>query len=182
MARTGLSVTLALIMAVLLIIMTTQIVFRYGFNTSLIWAEEVCRHLLIWASFLGVVLAYERGEVASVTMARDRLPRRLGIACAIVANLVMLGFIGFLVQFGLAYAERVGSQPIPALGFIFRDLDLETRAPSVYWVYVALPVGMALFAIRLLVDIGLYGALWRSGGHVADLRPVRLDHDGEAPA
>ena len=53
-------------MAIITIVMTVQVVFRYGLNASLIWAEEICRYLLIAMTFLPIGLAYQRGEVVSV--------------------------------------------------------------------------------------------------------------------
>ena len=43
---------LVALIAVLLAVMGLQIVMRYSFNASLIWAEEVCRYLLIWVSLI----------------------------------------------------------------------------------------------------------------------------------
>lgn len=181
-SRHAIAVLLGAIIAVLLAIMTLQIAFRYGFNSSLIWAEEICRHLLIWASFLAAFAAYERGEIAAVTMLRDALPNRAGLALAILANLLALALLVFLVIYGLSYAERIGSQPIPALRFIFNDLGAGWAVPSMFWIYAALPVGMAILAVRLLVDVIHYALLFRSGGHAADLRARPDDQAGDHPA
>ena len=173
------------IIAALLAIMVLQIVFRYGFNSSLIWAEEVCRYLLIWVSFLAAFAAYEKGEIASVTFVRDLLPRKAGLALAMVCNLLGLVLLGVLVIYGLRYADRVGSQPIPALGFLLTDVfgaGAGARAPATFWVYVALPVGMALLAIRLLADMVQYGLMFSSGGAAGDLRSDRRDLAGGADA
>lgn len=167
--RLALNVLLGTIIAVLLGVMSMQIVFRYGFNASLIWAEEACRHLLIWVSFLAAFAAYERGEIAAVTMLRNALPRRAGLALALFANALALGLLAFLVVYGMRYAERIGSQPIPALQFAFDDLGLGWTVPSMFWVYVALPVGMALLALRIAADMVTCVRLWRSGGHAHDL-------------
>ena len=180
--RRAIAVLLGATIAVLLVIMTLQITFRYGFNASLIWAEEVCRHLLIWASFLACFAAYERGEIAAVTMLRDALPNRAGLALAILANILALALLVFLVIYGMSYAERIGSQPIPALGFIFNDLGTGWPVPAMFWVYLALPVGMALLTLRFLVDIVHYAALLRTGGHAADLRARGPDPVEDHPA
>ncbi|MCC5969042.1 MAG: TRAP transporter small permease [Pararhodobacter sp.] len=162
---------LAGLIGLLLVVLVTQVVLRYGFGISLIWADEVSRHMLIWATFLGVALAYERGELAGVTMLRDALPRRAGLALAIFGNLLAIGLLVTLVIYGLRYADRIGHRPIAALRFLFGDLFGDrVPAPDIWWVYVALPVGLGLLALRFALDIVHYILLWRHGGRVGDLR------------
>jgi len=183
LSRYVLSTVIGVIIAALLAIMVLQIVFRYGFNSSLIWAEEICRYLLIWVSFLAAFSAYERGEVASVTMLRDMLPRRAGLAVALMCNAIGLALLGVLTVYGMSYAQRIGSQPIPALGFLLDDLfGGQAAVPSMFWVYLALPVGMALLAVRLLADMVHYVVMLGSGGHAAGLRADRAGHEGDVGA
>ncbi|SME98642.1 TRAP-type C4-dicarboxylate transport system, small permease component [Tistlia consotensis] len=169
--RTTMKALLVALIAVLLGVMTLQIVMRYGFNGSLIWAEELCRYLLIWVSLLAGSLAYERGEIAAVTLLRDALPRRGALCLATLANLAAAVLCGVLVHYGLRYAALVGAQPIPALRFLFQDSFgwAAWTVPPVYWVYVALPLGMGLLGLRLLLDAGRYGLLLKRGGSVDDL-------------
>lgn len=149
------ALTVALI-AVLLAVMGLQIVFRYVFNDSLIWAEELCRYLLIWVSFLACYAAYERGEIAAVTLFRDMLPRRAALAVAILCNLLGIALLAVIVWYGLIYAGRIGGQPVPAFGFLLDDLfGTGDLAPSFYWVYLGLPVGMALLALRMAVETAI---------------------------
>ncbi|WP_018699250.1 TRAP transporter small permease [Amorphus coralli] len=172
--QTAMKALLVLLIAVLLTVMGLQIVMRYSFNASLIWAEEVCRYLLIWVSLIAGVFAYERGELAAMTLLRDSLPRRPALALAILANLVSALLCLMLVRYGLRFADMVGSQPIPAFRFLFEDTFGwgPGTVPRVYWVYMALPIGMGLLAIRLLVDVAHYAVLWARGGSIDDLRPL----------
>ena len=39
--RTGLKTLLVMPMATLLTVMTAQVIMRYGFNSSLLWSEEL---------------------------------------------------------------------------------------------------------------------------------------------
>ena len=158
---------------VLLAIMGAQIVFRYGFNSSLIWAEETCRYLLIWVSFLGIALAYERGEIAAIDLLRDPLPPRAGLALAAIVNLLGAILCGVLAFYGYRYASLAGGQPIPALRFLLTDTfgaGASALAPRFFWVYAALPLGMAILGIRLLIDVATYASLMKSGGRAADIR------------
>lgn len=168
---TVVSTILIWMLIVLLAVMTVQIVLRYGFSSSLIWAEEVCRYLLVWISFLAAMLAYERGEIASVPMLRDALPRRAGLALAILANALGIVLLLVLVGYGFVYAGRLGSAPIPAMKFLLGDMfGADFPVPTMYWVYISLPIGLVLFALRLATDIVLYARMMSTGEHAADLR------------
>ena len=137
--RLGLRWLLIALVGTLLAVMTTQIVLRYGFNGSLLWAEEMCRYMLIWMAFLAVVLAFERGEIAALGLMGSLLPRVpaliLGIACAAISLVLCL----LLAWYGWSYAERAG----------------RSATPGRFWVYVALPIGMVLLSLRLIADIVL---------------------------
>ena len=155
----------------LLTIMGLQIVFRYALNASLIWAEEVCRYLLIWVSFLACADAYERGEVAAVNLLRDSLPSRFGLMLAIAVNLLAIVLMAVLVIYGFSYADRVGSEPIPGVRFLLNDLfGSSALAPQMFWVYAALPIGLSLLMVRLMIDIVQYLRLFTRGGTASDLR------------
>lgn len=179
--RTGMKGFLVGLIAVLLTVMGLQIIMRYSFNASLIWAEEVCRYLLIWVSLIAGVFAYERGELAAMTLLRDSLSRRSALILAIAANLMSALLCLVLVQYGLRFAEMVGSQPIPAFRFLFQDTFGWSAAtvPQVFWVYAALPLGMGLLGIRLLVDVWSYAVLLKTGGSVEDLRPAAPEGPSE---
>ena len=146
---------LAAIMAVLLAIMILQVVYRYGLNSSLIWAEEICRYLLIWASFLACGIAYARGEVAAILLVDRLLPPRPALLLALVRNALVLVLIGALVYYGWRYAVLSGSQPVPALGFLLSDLFGSARSSpvTVFWIYVSLPAGMALLGAHVAAQM-----------------------------
>lgn len=164
--RSFLSGLLITIISALLVLMTTQIVMRYGFNSSLLWAEEMCRYMLIWLAFLGVVLSYERGEVAALSFVSKALPRRAALLLAMFTGALSLGMCLLLVWYGWRYADLAGGSQIPAMRFILGDLFGADAppAPTIFWVYVALPFGMALVALRLVADIALCARALMRGG------------------
>ena len=153
--RAGLRWLLITTIALLLGIMTVQVVMRYGFNSSLLWAEEMCRYLLIWLSFLAVVLAYERGEIAALTFLSERLARVPALLLYALTTAMSLGLCLLLVRYGWVFAERAGGANIPAMRFILDDIfgPGAVEPPTSFWVYFALPVGMALLALRLAADL-----------------------------
>jgi TRAP-type C4-dicarboxylate transport system permease small subunit len=168
--KQGLGAALITIVAALLALTTLQIVLRYGFNASLLWAEEMCRYLLIWLSFLAVVIAFERGEVASLTFLSESLPRVPALLLAALAALLSAVLCLLLARYGWTYAELAGREPIPAIRFLLEDLfgTSAPAAPRIFWVYFALPLGMVFLAVRLLVNTVLYLRAIPAGINVAD--------------
>lgn len=152
--RLALRWLLVTLIGALLTLMIVQVVMRYGFNASLLWAEEICRYMLIWLAFLAAVLAYERGEVASLTFLSQRLPRVPALLLAAGCAALSTGLCLLLVRYGWLYADRAGGATIPAFRFILEDIfgADAANAPGTFWVYLALPVGMGLLALRLLAD------------------------------
>lgn len=160
---------LAATMAVLLAVMILQVVYRYGLNSSLIWAEEISRYLLIWASFLACGIAYARGEIAAILLIDRLLRPRAGLVVALARNALVLVLLGVLVFYGWRYAVLSGSQPVPGIGFLLGDLmGRPTLSPiTVFWIYVSLPAGMAVLgahvAAQMVRDARAFYAAGRPG-------------------
>ncbi|NMM43326.1 TRAP transporter small permease subunit [Rhodospirillaceae bacterium KN72] len=159
----------------LLTVMTVQIVLRYGFNSSLLWAEEICRYILIWLSFLGIALAYDRGEVAALSFLGFALPRVPALIVGILCGGLSVALCIALVYYGIVYAQRAGGSEIPAMHFILEDLFGADApdAPGTFWVYISLPVGIALLGLRLLADVVLCARAIVTGGTLRDV----IGHD-----
>jgi TRAP-type C4-dicarboxylate transport system permease small subunit len=172
--------TLVTLVAALMALMTVQVVLRYGFNASLLWAEELCRYMLIWMAFLGVVFAYERGEIAAIGFVASVLPRVPALLLTIFGLCCSILLCALLGWYGWIYAVRAGSSQIPAIGFILEGLfgDAAPPTPGRFWVYVALPAGMALLGLRLLGDTALYVRALAGGASVAQV----LDRNTTGPS
>ncbi len=169
--RTGLRAVLIALMVGLITVMSTQIVMRYGLNSSLLWSEELCRYMLIWAAFLAMIFAYERGEIAALSILANALPRKGALGLAIFGGVLSALMCFMLAWYGYRFASLAGGQPIPAISFIYGDIfgADAPEAPKVFWVYAALPFGMALLGLRIVFDIWLYLKAWTSGRTLADI-------------
>ena len=140
-------------MAVILVVMVVQVAARYLFNGSLIWAEEFCRYVLIWQTFLLLGVAYRRGEFVSLDVVPLMLKPRQRWALKLVMAVPVLIFLGVMVYYGWRYAQVVGRQTIPALDFIWTSLTGDKANVSVRWVYISVPVGSALLGLHVIADL-----------------------------
>ncbi|PAU74241.1 C4-dicarboxylate ABC transporter permease [Halomonas salipaludis] len=127
-------------MAALIATITLQIVSRVLFS-AVGWTEEVSRFLLIWITFLGATLAFQRGRHIAVTFVVEALPRRLQRLARIAALLVALSFMIALVVIGYQYMHVQSFQ---------RSASLRL---SMTYIYAVIPLAAALMSWYALVDL-----------------------------
>ena len=118
-----------------------QVVFRYVLQQPLFWSEELPRYLLIWMSFLSAALAQKDEAHINITLAVTPLPRVVRRWIRLLANLVILGFLGILIYSGALVTKITAAHRSTAL-----------QIPMAI-VYVALPVGAALMMLYLILQI-----------------------------
>lgn len=130
-------------MSLLVIVMGVQVFYRYALNSSLIWAEEVCRYLLILMTFLLIGPAFHRGEMVSIQFFMLFFPWRVALLITIPIYLAMTGFLVVIGYFGYRFATFNAHFSMPAIDFIFTALaGREVRGMlSMYWIYMLIPFG-----------------------------------------
>jgi TRAP-type C4-dicarboxylate transport system permease small subunit len=89
-AERSVEALMALDLALIVILVFSNVVGRYGFGAGFAGAEEVSRLLFVWLVFLGAVLALRRRAHLGVELLQARLPRPLRRACAVVTHVLML--------------------------------------------------------------------------------------------
>lgn len=60
-------------LSMMTVVVSAQVVLRYGFNSSLDWAEEFSRLCFVWSVFLAIPLGVARGAHVGVTLFVARL-------------------------------------------------------------------------------------------------------------
>ena len=136
--------TLILILAVMSVIIFTNVVLRYTTSQSIEWAEEVARHLMIWLTFIGCGPVLRYGGHIAIENLQDSLPTKGAQALRILIALLITGFCVFSIWFGLEYMDRTQYQSTPATQISFA------------WIYLALPLGMGMTLIHWLLIVRSY--------------------------
>lgn len=140
------------LMGLIVVIMVTQVIARYGFNSSLIWAEELCRYLLIWMTFLLLGMVYQTGGLVALDIVPDMLSTRARRIMRLITALPVLWFVALMTWYGWDYASRFDNQTIPAIDFITGFLFNRPAGLSIRLVYVSVSVGSGLLALHVLFD------------------------------
>jgi C4-dicarboxylate transporter DctQ subunit len=107
------------------------------------WVDEATRYLMVWMVFLGLGLALARGKHIAMTSYLDRFPDGPRRLVRRLIDAVGLLFSLYIVWFGMDITLLVlgTGQASPTLGFTTAVL------------YLALPVGFALLALRYLASL-----------------------------
>ena len=148
---------LILILAVMSVIIFTNVVLRYATNQSIEWAEEVARHMMIWLTFMGCGPVLRYGGHIAIENLQDSLPTRGAQAVRVLIAVLITGFCVFSIWFGLQYMDRTQYQSTPATQISFA------------WIYLALPLGMVMTLIHWLLIVRAYIARreFACDGHLA---------------
>ena len=127
--------------AFIVTIVTTEVVLRYVFKHSLIFTEELARYLMVWIVFLGSALAIRDEAHIRINVLVKRLnPKLKKVAHLFAHGLVML----FLVIVAIE-----GFRILPAqLRQMCITIDI-----SMFYFYLAIPVGAVLMIVYLLPAI-----------------------------
>ena len=106
---------IAVMAAILVIVVFSNVLGRYFFNFALAWAEETARFLFIWLSFLGAVLANAHAEHMHLDLFVHWMPEKIGKLMLIISNVVVLIILGLLVDGGATMVAQNYNWQTPAL-------------------------------------------------------------------
>ena len=152
-------VLIVLLLAMAAIIFT-NVVLRYSTGDSIVWAEEVARHMMIWVAFLGAGLALRFGGHVAI----DSLHRAVNLRTArILRTVVVVGLSLFFIFMAVASSD-----------YVWRTRFQSTAATDIpiSFIYAAMPVGFLLMLVHLLLIARNYVA---DGSYVQS-----QEMDGEA--
>jgi TRAP-type transport system small permease protein len=87
---------LCVAMGVMVVVVGAQVALRYGFNSSLDWADEIARLTFVWSIFLAIALGVKTGSHIGIEMVvakfpaavRGALARFVALVCAAALLLV----------------------------------------------------------------------------------------------
>lgn len=126
-----------IMMAIMATLVFTNVITRYVFNFSIIWAEEVSQYLMIWIAYLGAGLALRQGRHVAIEIFQDRLRAPLGRALrAAIAGMILV-FLAVLTVLGFQFVAFAWVQETPVL-------NISLGIP-----YLAVPIGAMLFVLHL---------------------------------
>lgn len=148
-------------LAVMVVVVFAQVVWRYVLSASIFWSEELSRYLMVWATLIASGVCLKRGSHMAVRFVHDALPPALRRWTALGVHLLILIFLAVVLRYGISLSARTWMQISPTL-------NLPMGA-----VYLCVPLGALLMAVQVLA---LLERIWRTGS--VDLPPPESDKRG----
>ena len=170
--------------ALMVLAILIQVVFRYVFNNALPWPDEAARFMMLWMTGFMAPMAYRRGGFVAIDMLIEALPESVGgflslillfISGAVLAIAVSIGWgeiTGFSGRFATAslFVPGGGTGACEALGAKQMGETFWCRVPR-SWMMASFFVGVFMLLI-VNIELFLRTLIKLLGGEVKDLAPA----------
>lgn len=111
-----LELSLCALLTGIVLLTFAQVLFRYVFQTSLAWTEELARFMFIWLAALGAAYAFKKRAHFLLRFLLDRLPLRKRMVVETLAVFFMAGFLAVFIVYAVFYVQSVAGQKSPGTG------------------------------------------------------------------
>lgn len=132
------SVAMVAFMTIATTVTTFQVVYRYGFNNSLSWAEEVVIYSIVCMSFVGASMGVRHGVHISVDVLNALVPPAVNRWLHILSAVLGIAFAASLAYLGFQLFESTLQRGM---------LSPAMRIPMA-WVYFPIGFSGILLIIR----------------------------------
>ena len=120
-----------------------NVIARYVFNASIVWAGELTTYLFIWMTLFGASYGFEVGMHISFKALVRLFPPKIYKAIALFSHFVILIFLVMLVYLGIQLVK---------FDYITGQVSIDLQIP--FWIiYLVVPITMATASWRVFVKI-----------------------------
>ncbi|MFH1830917.1 MAG: TRAP transporter small permease [Pseudomonadota bacterium] len=146
-ARCVQSLLIILIMAMMFLV-AGQVILRNIFSSGIAWADVASRHMVLWAAFLGAMLATRSRQHIAIDALTRLFPRKSRNFIRIGLDLLAC-FVAFLLA-KAAYAFVLDEKAMGTMLF--------ANVPT--WIaQIIIPFGFAMISLEYAIGVGL--DIWR---------------------
>lgn len=129
---------IAFLLALMTLITFGQVIARYVFNYSFVWALELVTFLFAWLIFLGMSYGVRAGSHIGVDALVKVLPPRVARVVGAIATLCCIAYAVIALFGSWRYVVTMYG-----IGTLAQDLPIPVWIPQ-----IVLPLGFALLALR----------------------------------
>ena len=127
-------------LSAMFLILLAQVIMRYVFSRPLTWSEEAARFIFVYVSFIGISYAYRQKGHIRMEVVVNLFPQAVRRGLEVLINLGTIALFCYMIPFSFRF-----------IGIQAGVKATATHIPMSI-VYTAIPLGMALSCVRLLIS------------------------------
>ena len=127
-------------LSAMFLILLAQVIMRYVFSRPLTWSDEAARFIFVYVSFIGISYAYRQKGHIRMEVVVNLFPQAVRRGLEVLINLGTIALFCYMIPFSFRF-----------IGIQAGVKATATHIPMSI-VYTALPLGMALSCVRLLIS------------------------------
>jgi C4-dicarboxylate transporter, DctQ subunit len=161
------------LMAAMTLITFVQVVARYVFNYSFVWALELVGVMFAWLIFVGMSYGVRVGAHIGVDAVVKMVGAKAARAMAVIATLLCLAYALIIAFGGYQYVLKMYN-----VGILMQDMPVQQWIPR-----AILPAGFALLALRfaqVLFDLLTGKEAHLLGDEAKDALKLKADDGAES--
>jgi TRAP-type C4-dicarboxylate transport system permease small subunit len=122
------------------VVMIIQVFMRYLFKSPIMWAEEACKYMFVWTSFLSLGYCFRRDMLLKVDILYSKISSGIKKVVDFISTILTLVFLGALFIRSLTVVGQIAAsgQLSPSLGL------------PMQYIYAASSVGFFLGLLRYI--------------------------------
>lgn len=137
--------TVGILLAVLVLLLFAQVITRFVFVGSMLWASEMAVWIFVWITFLGASLLLKKKEHMTVNVLEILLPEYL-------YNKIK-GFLGIIIQIIIyVFLAIVFYNALPVVSSVSNQYATSVEISKVF-LYSSLPLSIIMMFIFLIVSL-----------------------------
>ncbi len=117
-----------------------NVIARYAFDASLVWATELTIFLFLWSAFFAAAYCFKKDAHIAVTIVLDIVPPKIAKPMLLISHTITIVFLIAVAYFGYEYLLLVQDMDE-------RSIDLWDM--PMWIVYLVIPVSFAFAAYRV---------------------------------
>ena len=147
-----------LLFSIQVLVVFSQVIWRFIFNNPFPWSEELARYLQVWIILLTSTVCIQKSKHLAIDYLTHRLSFKLQRLFKIISMVGITSYILVVIIFGIQFIVLVGAQKTPAL-----------QVP-IGIIYFAFPIaGIHMFFESLIVMIKVVNA-----STIEDLNKIKV--------
>lgn len=130
-----------ILLATMTLVITYQVVLRYIFHSSNIWAEEFARYAFVWVVMMGSVIAMRKMKHIRIDFLIERMSPKVRKGFDLFSLIMMATFLVCLMVYGVKIFMQTGNQ-----------ISAGLHIPISY-IYVSIPISCFLMLLFIIENI-----------------------------